>query len=174
MTWVAMFSHTGTDILNVSKQLSIYPDLIVTNNQPGDPRINKHITDRNVVYTANRPSVEDYTSLLDGADIVTLHGWMRIIPKSTCKQHNIYNLHPGLITEYPELKGADPQSRIYNQIKTYKRVGCVIHQVTDQLDGGQVMMERSTINDYHGEGQLTEALHKMGSNMWVDFLIDKL
>lgn len=174
MRWVAMFSHTGTDIVNVSRHLNINPDVVVTNNTPGDTRINKCITKQNITYTKNRPSEVDYASLFEDADVVTLHGWMRIIPAKICESYEIYNLHPGLITKYPELKGADPQSRVYNRIKTYKHVGCVIHRVTNELDGGAVMMERQTINDYYGEKQLTQALHEMASNMWVDFLIDKL
>ena len=43
-------------------------------------------------------------------DLITLHGYLRIIPENICKQcKHIYNGHPGLINMYPELKGKDPQ-----------------------------------------------------------------
>ena len=33
MKWVAFFSQTGTEIVNISKKINRYPDLIVTNKQ---------------------------------------------------------------------------------------------------------------------------------------------
>jgi folate-dependent phosphoribosylglycinamide formyltransferase PurN len=45
--------------------------------------------------------------------IVTLHGWLRVIPAYVCERSRIYNGHPGLITKYPELKGKDPQVRAF-------------------------------------------------------------
>ena len=89
-----------------------------------------------------------------------------------CKQYRVYNLHPGLITKYPELKGADPQKKVFESINTYKDVGCVIHEVTDELDSGKVLFERSTFNHYSGESTLTHALHDMAKDMWIDFLND--
>ena len=176
MKWIALFSHTGTEIHNISKRLGIRPDKIVTNLSPGNSKINKQLLKGkyNIVHTRSKPEVSDYNRLFTRGDFVTLHGWMRIVPKSVCKDIEIYNLHPGLITQYPELKGADPQSRIYNGIKTYKDVGCVIHQVTEVLDGGQVIMSRSTHNNFSGESQLTDKLHEIAGDMWCDFLSHKL
>ena len=39
--WFAFFSHTGTEIANISKRLGIVPDCIITNNEPGNKNINK-------------------------------------------------------------------------------------------------------------------------------------
>ena len=57
--------------------------------------------------------------------------------------HSIYNGHPGLITEYPELKGKDPQIRAYEGIKAgkYNTAGAVIHKVVEGVDEGKVVME---------------------------------
>lgn len=169
--WVAFFSHTGNEIYNVSKAIGRFPDRVVTNKPPDSKDINKRLLNRvDVVYMKNRPEEEDYNRVVWTDSIVTLHGWMRIVPKSVCKNYDIYNLHPGLITEYPELKGADPQKRIYNSINTYSRVGCVIHRVTSKLDSGKVLFERSTSNHYSGEKELTNVLHDMAGDMWTDFL----
>ncbi len=42
--WYAFFSHTGTEIVIISKQLNISPDCIITNKAPGDGEINKGIS----------------------------------------------------------------------------------------------------------------------------------
>ena len=39
--WTAFFSHTGSEIYNVSKKIGRLPDRIVTNSKPGSQHINK-------------------------------------------------------------------------------------------------------------------------------------
>ena len=97
---------------------------------------------------------------------------MRIIPKNICNEYNIYNLHPGLITKYPQLKGADPQARVAAEQdeSIYKRVGCVIHKVTPGVDEGEILASVSTANVYSGEKMLTSQLHNMALDLWVDFI----
>lgn len=175
MNWIALFSHTGTEIANISSAIGMKPRRVITNLPPGSKQINKTLVDKhNLIYTRNRPTHEEYADLFSKGDFVTLHGWMRIMPKKTCKLADIYNLHPGLITSYPELKGADPQARVFSGLNAYKRVGCVIHKVTEILDDGEVVMERSTFNDYSGEEHLSCELHDMAKAMWIDFLEYKL
>jgi len=107
--WIAMFSHTGSEIVNISNRLGITPDTIITNNQPGTDTIHEGI--RDVVYTKSKPVAEDYETLFEDDPIVTLHGWMRIVPGSVCDNHEIYNLHPGLIDDYPELNARTHNNR---------------------------------------------------------------
>ena len=173
--WIALFSHTGSEIVNISTALDRWPDKIITNKSPDSP-INKKLREVcDLTYTSIKPKVSDYRQLLDGDAIVTMHGWMRIVPEPICNEHDIYNLHPGLITEYPELKGKDPQKKVAeSKTKSYNRVGCVIHKAVAEVDAGEVLMERSTTNVYYGEKSLTEQLHKMATDMWVQFLEGKL
>lgn len=170
--WIALFSHTGSEIVNISNRLGYDPDLIITNNKPGTDTIHEGI--RDVVYTKSKPSAEDYESLFEGDPIVTLHGWMRIVPGSVCDNHTIYNLHPGLIDEYPELKGKDPQQQVFNMLNTPSHVGCVIHRATAQLDDGPITMSRRVTNHYATPNVLVKALHEMAGDMWVDFFENKL
>lgn len=170
-----MFSHTGNEIQQLSERLGKKPDKVITNLDPQDPKINKKLLkSNNMYYTQKKPNSSDYNRLFTRGDFVTLHGWMRIVPSSVCKDVEIYNLHPGLITKYPELKGADPQQRVLDTNKTYKHVGCVIHRVTKELDGGEVIMERATNNHYAGVDQLTDVLHNMAGDMWYEFLSYRL
>lgn len=176
--WVAFFSHTGTEIYNLSQKIGRFPDRIITNKPPGDKTIHKKLIGRvDVVYVRNRPDVEDYQRVLKDDDcVVTLHGWMRIVPKPVCKEFEIYNLHPGLITKYPQLKGADPQAKVANEPdeSKFKEVGCVIHRVTPKVDDGKVYASCSTSNVFSGEATLTEHLHDMATQLWVDFLTHEI
>ena len=172
MNWIALFSHTGSEIANISRRLTHWPDGIITNRPPGS-KLDKNIT-RELMHTSSKPSVREYRDMLSGADLVTLHGWMRIIPKKICEEFNIYNLHPGLITEYPELKGKDPQFRVTDTINTYDKVGCVIHKVTPEVDCGEIIMTRSVNNRYYSDEAVVSALHEIAGDMWMDFLIDRV
>ena len=174
--WVAFFSHTGNEIYNVSKLVGRFPDVVITNNKPDSKSLNARLLSRvgNVVWMNNRPEEGEYHNVLnDVCDncVITLHGWMRIIPKSVCKQHTIYNLHPGLISKYPELKGADPQKRVVeNDDDRYKFVGCVIHKVIAKVDEGKILAETSVRNVYPTEKLLSCRLHEMATELWVQFL----
>ena len=178
--WIAMFSHTGSEIVNISKKLGIIPEKVITNNAPGSPDINKQLLSfhiqpnvvNEIVYSSAKPTAQDYSRVLTPDAIVTLHGWMRIVPPCICKEYEIYNLHPGLITKYPELKGADPQKKVAEEPdeNKYTDIGCVIHRVTAGVDEGPVLMEASCRKTAYGEANITNRLHEMATGMWVDFM----
>ena len=168
--WFAFFSHTGSEIYKLYKRTGRAPDKIITNLPPGDKRINKNLMKlkSEFVFTPDKPTKQDYTRLLARCDdcICTLHGWMRIVPGVICDEYNFYNLHPGLITKYPELKGKDPQSRINPEI--HERLGLVIHAVTAGVDEGEVIAESSCRNVYNGEEEITNILKDMAVGTWID------
>lgn len=167
--WTAFFSHTGSEIVNISNKLGRRPDVVITNKPPGDEAIHEGIQEN--IYVPNRPSVIDYRGVLQPDTVITLHGWMRIIPPEICDEYEIYNLHPGLITRYPELKGADPQKRVAESvIKEYDHIGCVIHRVTPGVDEGPILAETSTRNQYSGEEQISCKLHEMATLLWLEYL----
>ena len=114
--WIAFFSQTGGEIADISKSLGRWPDLIITNERPEHLRtIDERVEKQGYFTWANKPTEEDYIATLEKYPnaIVTLHGWLRIVPPYVCERSNIYNGHPGLITKFPELKGKDPQVRAY-------------------------------------------------------------
>jgi folate-dependent phosphoribosylglycinamide formyltransferase PurN len=170
--WIAMFSHSGSEIANISNMLGRMPDRIITNNTDIETI---HPNVRHCTYTKNTPSSEDYELLLGkSVPVVTLHGWMRIIPETICEQYEVYNLHPGLITKYPELKGKDPQKRVFESSDMYPDVGCVIHRVIPEVDAGSPILTRSIVNNFETEQQLTEALHTMASTMWMSLFAPEI
>ena len=141
--WIAFFSQTGGEIADIASSLERWPDIIVTNERPDnlrtiDGRILDNVEDRLVVLP-NKPTVDDYEVVLEDNAIITLHGWLRIMPEVICNKYLIYNGHPGLITKYPELKGKDPQVKAHKL--GHEVAGAVIHKVTAGVDEGRIIME---------------------------------
>ena len=172
MKWVALFSQTGSEIYEVSRRLGRFPDHVVTNKQSWDG-INKDLVDHTIIcYVDNKPDVEQYDFNLREDAIITLNGWLRIVPQEVCEKYEIYNGHPGLITRYPELKGKDPQEKAFNL--GHEEAGCVIHEVVPAVDAGKILKENSIkikslpLNDVYSK------LHDVSVNLWVDFLKEKL
>lgn len=148
MKWIALFSQTGSEIANLSKIVGRKPDLILTNNV---------MQDKYEYHPDVRPNViakHDFLMMyLRGTrsddTIITLHGYLRIIPSDICNKFEMYNGHPGLITMYPQLKGKDPQERITPDMT---HIGSVVHRVTAGVDEGEIVTSVSTENtggDYY-------------------------
>ena len=173
--WIAFFSQTGSEIAEVSKQLGRWPDLIITNERPARLRkINEEVLSQNIVTISNKPFIEDYQRVLSEAIygkeyVITLHGWLRIMPTEIVKEYPVmYNGHPGLITKYPELKGKDPQMKAWNL--DLPTSGCVIHRVTEELDGGSIMRSNEISIRNLDMDTMFQKLHDLSVNQWVTFL----
>lgn len=179
--WIAFFSKSGSEIVELRNRLGRWPDLIITNrnNLNGcNPKIIELVQyfPETVVFIKNDPSEMDYVHAissvtLSGNLFVTLHGYMRILPKKICEMYEIYNGHPGLITKYPELKGKDPQKKAW--LNALKTSGCVIHKVTKDVDDGEILAEvevpiGGTLDD------TISVLHKNSIDLWDKFLSKKL
>ena len=175
MQWVVFFSQTGSEIADIAESIGRWPDRIITNERPEhlrtvDPRIEK----KGYFTFSNKPSLDEYSELLMyfPEAIITLHGWLRVVPPEICERHKIYNGHPGLITKYPELKGKDPQIRAFEG--DYQTGGCVIHEVTAGIDEGKVLMkEEVNIENLDLDG-LFRILRDRSLFMWSNFLEKKL
>ena len=171
MRWITFFSQTGSEIADLSEEMGRWPDIIITNERPEhlrtiDPRIEK----QGYFTWANKPTEEDYIELLEANPnaIVTLHGWLRIVPEYVCERSKIYNGHPGLITKYPELKGKDPQARAF-ELK-HETIGCVLHEVVAGVDEGKVIAEER-VNAFGLDLENTfRILRDRSLYLWVNFL----
>jgi len=168
--WVAFFSQTGSEIVEVSKLLGRWPDLIITNERPDHLRKIHPALEGKVAFVENKPTDEEFSMILGqyGNPLVTLHGWLRVMPPDICNRFEIYNGHPGLITEYPELKGKDPQQKAFDL--GLKSSGCVIHRVTEGVDEGEILRSRKVSIRGLEIGELFHILHSISISLWVDFL----
>lgn len=175
--WIAFFSQTGSEIVEVSKLLGRWPDMIVTNERPEHLRkIHPALENRHLVFVENKPTEEELLKILSyyKDPIVTLHGWLRIMPPNICSRYEIYNGHPGLITPVEQggygalLKGKDPQQKAFDL--GLESSGCVIHKVTEGVDEGEILRSRKVSIKGLEIGELFHILHQISISLWVDFL----
>ena len=176
--WIALFSQTGSEIADLSIEIDRWPDYVITNSTgPVTPLLG----DCSVITNEQAKTLDILDELIDRpgneliyhpADtLVTLNGWLKIVPSDKCKKYNIYNGHPGLITKYPELKGKDPQERAWKSIHQYTHVGSVVHEVVEEVDGGNVIIEKEAATS-----EITDldsaffTLRNTSFDAWVEFL----
>lgn len=173
--WGACFSQTGSEIVEISKALNRWPDVIITNRRPEHLRkIHPDIITQGYITLPNNPSTEDYLTALssvqgNGEVLITLHGWLRILPVEIINKYTyIYNGHPGLINKYPELKGKDPQLKAWKL--GLQTTGCVIHKVTEGIDEGPVTRTVEVPMRNLSLEELYENLHQASIGLWIKFL----
>jgi len=189
MKWVAFFSQTGSEIVNISRAIDKWPDLVVTNKQD-DKTTHVELVQRvrlehtKLITLPNWPKEIDYTRAADQLNysilnenwkeevFVTLHGYLRILPPHFTRSSNIYNGHPGAIHIHPDLKGFNPQKKAWEA--NHIRVGCVIHKVTPELDDGPVVAKCIINNNFDSYDKLERALHVESSKLWINFLNERL
>lgn len=170
MFWIALYSHTGQEIEELSVYLKRKPDLILTDST--------HVID-----SALRCTREDINRILlaiptnpMNSVFVTLHGYMGILKVDVLKHLKyVYNGHPGLINMYPELKGKDPQHRAWLLRDYYEYIGSVIHIVTPEVDGGKILYLESTPFDknvINSEESLNTSLRILSQLAWKEFFND--
>jgi len=187
--WVAFFSQTGSEIVNVSKAIDRWPDLVVTNKQDDDTTHVELVQrvrqgDTKLVTLPAWPKEIDYLKAADKLGfsilreewmnevLITLHGYLRILPPDFTKSSTIYNGHPGAIHIHPELKGINPQKKAWKE--NHIRVGCVIHKVTPELDDGPIVEKCLINNNFETFIDFLDALHVASSELWINFLNDRL
>ena len=169
--WIAFFSQTGSEIADIADSIKRWPDVIITNDRPEHLRtVDERIAKQGYFTWSNKPTEDEYIELLEAYPdaLVTLHGWLRIVPEYVCERSKIYNGHPGLITKYPELKGKDPQVKAF-ELK-HETIGCVLHEVVAGVDEGKVIAEER-VNAFGLDLENTfRILRDRSLYLWVNFL----
>ena len=169
-TWIALFSQTGSEIYNVSKRLGRFPDRVIVNKTDLEG-VNEKLLEGcydKLWIVPQRPTTEEYQTFLMQDAIVTMHGWLRIVPHFVCDQYNIYNLHPAPLTRYPHLKGKDPQQRIFSQSLQYG--GNTLHKCTAELDSGEIILENEVELKDETLESVIQKTHAIAADLWVEFL----
>ena len=169
--WITFFSQTGAEICDITESIGKWPDRIITNKRPEHLRtIDSRIPKDLLMYTQNKPELHEYNWLLQEFDnpIITLHGWLRVMPPEICERFTMYNGHPGLITKYEFLKGKDPQIRAFKE--KLPVMGCVIHKVTAGVDEGKVLKE-IRFNAFNiTEEEMWKVFKDRSLYLWCQFL----
>ena len=175
MKWIALFSQTGSEIVEISKALGRKPDLIVTNNLFEEPAFHPGVRELDVtIQSGKHDALMSYFTtqvVYDPADtLITLHGYLRILPANICNRYTILNGHPGLITKYPELKGKDPQVRTWEG--KYPLIGSVVHKVTPGVDEGEVITSVCYTNRCDTLDEIYGKLKQSSLESWLWVLKD--
>lgn len=167
--WIALFSQTGSEIVDISKKIGRWPDVIITNSHNYN-KINHNIVTRGFIKIdpVQARTLNILHNYAQYGDLITLNGWLRVVPPEICKMYNLVNGHPGLITRYPELKGYDPQKRFWAERDKYEYYGSVVHEVTAAVDEGKVLSFSEKKVDGNEEEPYA-ILKNTSLNAWLDF-----
>jgi folate-dependent phosphoribosylglycinamide formyltransferase PurN len=167
--WVACFSYSGSELASVCEKLGMWPDVILTNQKDAskiDKRLTKSETWKNGIFsTAEYINEELYGIKLERPDtLVTLHGYNRIIPEESILK-NMFNVHPGDIIKYPELKGKHPQEKALEL--GLDSTGVIIHRVDTGVDTGEIQLFMDyQIKNHDTLESLIEELRNIAVNLW--------
>jgi len=146
---VALFSGEGTNLANLIEKIHLKHGAIVcaiTNNPNAGGIAKARAAGIPVEILDHREyeSREAYdTALVDlireyNPDLVVLCGFMRILTPVFTSNIRSINLHPSLL---PAFKGARAIERSFESDE--KVCGVSVHWVTDELDGGEIIMQKS-------------------------------
>lgn len=173
--WIALFSHTGTEVAQLAGILGVTPDLVLTDGSYGGRRVGA-----TRALEGDRALINRYLQdTLTADDLVTLHGYMGIIPaKVLATGATFVNGHPALITKYPELKGKDPQDTLWKVRGMYSSLGCVLHTVTEGIDEGPVLQAVEVpwpedMRDDDDREDYDELLRFLSLRLWIAYFIKR-
>jgi len=178
MRWIVFFSQTGSEIVELSKQLGRKPDLVITNNFEEKIKFHPGIRELGVtIMSAKHDMIMNYfrhqVVYNVSETLISLHGYLRILPADICEKYEIYNGHPGAIDLYPELKGKDPQMKVWQDNDKYNIIGSVVHKCTAELDGGEVLKAVHLRNRNCTIEELLTSLKMTSLSAWNFFLREK-
>lgn len=172
MKWFAMFSQTGGEIVNISKRLGCAPDMIITNNMDGDTWHPDLINLNSMFMRGPNKALVEYLSTCEPA-LITLHGYLRILPAEVVERHEVINGHPGDIVQYPELKGKDPQQKAIDL--NLPSTGVVIHKAVAEVDAGEIISrEIFYLYSEITTKQLISELKNIQLDLWCNYLDKKV
>lgn len=180
--WYGLFSHTGKELeaLASSDQVDLKLEAALTNRKEYEGNLSclTHVLGsfKNVNKRLMNPLIVADNSL------VTLNGYMGIVPAEVLENLNtrgckVYNIHPAPIHLYPELRGKDPQERMYEGIQTreYNFIGVVIHEVDAGVDTGKIVHWVLQMADHvMTKDELYERLHELGTQAWESFFRERM
>jgi folate-dependent phosphoribosylglycinamide formyltransferase PurN len=162
--WVALFSNSGNELAAVCNKLGIKPDVMYCDKE----RVDWHPEISDDTILMSHVDVIKALSILPKNTLVTLHGYLRLIP-SNAISNNMYNVHPGDIVKYPELKGIHPQAKALSL--KLPSTGVVIHKVTEEVDDGEIVASATySIAENETEFSLINNLRDLSIDLWCDFL----
>lgn len=103
-------------------------------------------------------------ALTKDTDLVVLAGFMPIVPAEVCAkwQGRIINTHPSLLPKFggKGMYGVKVQEAV--MAAGEKQAGCSVHFVTNEIDGGEIILQKSIEVDY------TESPWQLGGRIFKE------
>ena len=89
-----------------------------------------------------------------GVDLVLLIGFMRILSSEFCRvwQNKLLNVHPSLLPKYAGGMDTNVHEEVLKNGET--ETGCTIHFVTDEVDGGPILIQKKCSVDSNDTAEL--------------------
>lgn len=171
--WIALFSQTGSEIFNIATRLMRAPDIIITNNLDRSTWHPGIETLKSTLIVSVHKDLMDLMMHLPNDGLVTLHGYLRILPEAIVERFEVINGHPGDIVKYPELKGKDPQAKAIEL--GLPSTGVVLHKAVAEVDAGEILKYQAR-NIYAGTNteQLILDLKAIQLDLWCELLRERL
>jgi folate-dependent phosphoribosylglycinamide formyltransferase PurN len=172
--WIALFSQTGSEIVNISNIIKVKPNIVLTNNTSKEQWHSEITTYNHIVSSHNALMHILRDNYIREECFITLHGYLRIIPDDVCVQHEIYNGHPAPINLYPDLKGKNKQEDQFIFKEKYNKIGSVIHKVTPELDDGEIIISINQVNRLQSIDDAYSTLKQISLETWIMFFSEYL
>lgn len=179
VNWYSLFSHTGKETESLWRRLhrQFHLETAITNNSDYNGPL--------PCIKLMAPGLINEWLMQPGnvkpGSIIALNGYMRIIPAEVldylasidCK---VFNIHPAPIQLYPDLRGKDPQGRMYEGIRSgkYAYIGAVIHEVDPGVDTGRIIHWHYELPVFLDKEDMYNKLHAIGTEMWVEFFREEM
>ncbi len=99
-------------------------------------------------------------------DLVVLAGFMRILTAVFTKNIKAINLHPSLL---PRHKGTNAIAKSFHD--EFLEGGVSVHYVNDELDGGEIILQKSISKDGLSFGEYYEEIKKQEKKALLDAIL---
>lgn len=183
--WYGLFSHTGKELeaLILSCDVDLRLSAAITNNlnyKGNIPILGCKLYTMSSTHAVNWLLKQSH--IIQDNSLITLNGYMGILPADVLRNLRergckVYNIHPAPIQFYPELRGKDPQERMYEGIQKheYAYIGVVIHEVDEGVDTGKLVHWVLQLADpTMTKDELYARLHELGTQAWESFFRERM
>lgn len=183
-----MGSTNGTDMQAIidaiaKKELDAEISLVVSNKK--DAYILTRAKDNGIPtyhidYTLHKNREEAEADIVQrigemgGAQVIILIGWMKILTPYIIGQYKgrIWNVHPSLLPKYAGGMDLDVHKKVLenNEVES----GCTLHEVTDKVDAGAIIMQKKVPIEQEETPQSLKAKVQQAEQMCLVEALQKL
>ena len=166
-----MASGNGTNAEAIVSYLKKYKNLkiiCVCNRQLQDAKVYTRLAKlgQNCKYLPFEKNEEFFKH--ETFDFVFLAGYMKILTPETLKFSTFVNIHPSLL---PKFKGLNAIERTF--YSNDELGGITIHYVNNELDSGEIIIQKSFLKTGHTLETFTESIHELEHKTYP-LIIEKL